>query len=288
MTTATTSHKLPRTTGKGRVTDQVSLHTDRMKWERLLVLGATGYAWIKTLAKDPENGARTVLLRYDPGFRAPARNSVWPADILVLEGEFTAGDRKYNKMTYHYRPAGSWVGPIESATGATRLVFTADSPDPDRSSPDEVFYQNLDTDLPGSPLSTEAETDPHAPMRWRKTLRQDPIAQVALKLARVGKVGHRVHIDELHIHPWTEEAFLIQGRNQDYSADIEGHMLWGPGTYACRPAGECLHGDSLKLDDEYLLIARNGWTNDPAIQAEWDAYDEATIAPLPGPVVFEE
>src|SRR5258707_12709993 len=95
----------------------VVLYTDRINWMPLPVKGSQGLAWIKTLSKDRETGARTALIRYEPGFRAEAAVSQWPADTYTLEGGMRSGDLTYNKDTFHYRPAGSEIGPIETTTG---------------------------------------------------------------------------------------------------------------------------------------------------------------------------
>jgi hypothetical protein len=288
-----------------RRTMQVVLYTDRINWMPLPVPASRGLAWIKTLSKDKETGAKTAIIRYEPGFRAEASVSQWPADIYTLEGEMTCGDLTYNKDTYHYRPAGTEVGPIESRTGITRIIFTTDTRDPEKSSDKEVFVQNVLADIPlGEQANKDAMTANEnfgavtdstqamfntghiapnptvggeaAPFKWRKILRLDPKQEIAFRAQRVARAGIRDCVDEVHIHPWIEEAFLITGENQDYCADIDGHWRWTNGTYVCRPANECLHGDALKLDDNYYMLVRSGWTSDPAKAEEWKRLQDAT------------
>jgi hypothetical protein len=298
----------------------VVLYTDRINWMQFPVKGSHGFAWIKTLSRDNETGAKTALIRFEPGFRAEAAVSEWPMDIYTLEGEMRCGDLSYNKDTYHYRPAGTEMGPVETASGITRLIFTADSKDPDRSSDKEVFVQNVLSDIPVSHGAetenggTAAETfggvsnsvqsmfdtghiapDPTAPvppappsaLKWRKILRLDPKAEMAVRAQRVAKAGIRDCVDEVHIHPWSEEAFMVIGENQDYCHDIEGHWHWTAGTYVCRPPHECLHGDALKLDDNYYMIVRSGWTDDPVKAAAWKAEQDATQVAVPAQTFVE-
>lgn len=78
-----------------RKTNTAALYTHLINWEPLAVSGSAGFAWIKTLSKDPETGARTALIKYDPGFTAPETVSTWPADIYTLDGEMSAGGRHY-------------------------------------------------------------------------------------------------------------------------------------------------------------------------------------------------
>lgn len=296
-----------------RRTLQVVLYTDRINWMPFPVKNSQGLAWIKTLSKDEETGAKTAMIRFEPGFRAEAAVSEWPMDIYILEGEMRCGDLQYNKNTYHYRLAGTEIGPIETTTGITRLMFTADTKDPSKSSDKEVWVQNMLRDIPVGDLapsgngagahevfgaadsSTQSMFDtghiapdltapaptPASAMKWRKILRLDPKAEIAFRVQRVAKAGIRDCIDEVHIHPWIEEAFLVTGENQDYCADIDGHWHWTSGTYVCRPANRGLHGDAVKLDDAYFMVVRSGWTNDPVKAARWKAEQDATQVPVP-------
>ncbi len=307
-----------------RKTGNITLHTEWISWEPFRVAGAVGYAWIKTLSKDEETGARTALIKYEPGFRAPACTASWPIDSYTLEGSMQCGDLWYRKDTFHYRPVGTEIGPISTEEGIVRLIFTADSPDPAKNSSEEIFIQNVVTDVPPDPPSLSApdqldEAGPdsgfgahgesaremfdhghlpanlgtlegareHKGERWRKILRLDPIAEYAIRVQRVQKVGVRDCVEKMHMHPWSEEAFLIRGNNQDYDHDIEGHWKWMPGTYVCRQPGTCMHGDATKLDDDYYMIVRSGWTADPEKARRWRDWQDANEVPVP-PISFRE
>src|SRR5437870_1826801 len=106
-----------------RKTNHTFLYTHLMRWEPLILKGGEGNAWIKTLAKDEKTGARTMLIKFDPGYVQKKTVAEWPADIYVLEGEMQCGNRKYEQGTFHYRPAGAAFGPIDSPGGITRLIF---------------------------------------------------------------------------------------------------------------------------------------------------------------------
>jgi hypothetical protein len=274
-----------------RKTNRVVLYTTLINWMPMDVKDSQGYARCKTLAKDEETGARTMLIKYEPGFKAEARVSTWPADIYVLEGEMQCGDRSYSQDTYHYRPAGTPIGPVDCPKGCTRLIFTADSKEPGKSSTEEIFIQNVGSDVapdPPSPL-----VDPKHPTlrdRWRKILRVDPAAELSVRVQRVLNPGGNGWGPQgrMQFHPWVEECFLIAGVNQDYSADIDGHWRWIPGVYVCRQPYEGLHGDSLKFDGDYHMIVRSGWTDDPARAAEWNAIQDKSASTIPIAVQFEE
>jgi hypothetical protein len=274
-----------------RRTQNIVLYTDRMNWMPLSVKGSRGYARCKTLAKDEETGARSMLVRYEPGFSAEATVAAWPADIYVLEGEMTCGDRTYRKDTYHYRPAGTPIGPINSPTGITRLVLTADSQEPGRSSPDEVFVQNVESDIEPDPPSPRFDPDhPTLHDRWRKILRRDPLAEVAVRVQRVLAPGGNGWGPQgsIQYHPWVEEVFMFAGENQDYLADIDGHWRWVKGVYVCRQPFQGLHGDSMKFDGDYHMLVRTGWSEDPAKLAEWKAAEQASAQTIPPSVTFDE
>lgn len=283
-----------------RRTNRTTLYSEQMRWEPLPVKGSDGYAWIKTLSKDAETGARTALIRYEPGFIAPAAVATWPVDMYVLEGEMQAGDRRYEKHTYHYRPAGTPIRPIRSQTGITRLVFTADSKDPGRSSPDEVFIQSVERDVPWDAggggqtraISPERKTSQDALMeekrlRRNKSLRTDRLQGIRIWIYACKRSGLRNMIGEMHAHPYHEELFMVEGGNMEYMEELDGHVRWGPGFYLCRPPGECPHGDTLKLTDSTYCVVRTGWTDDPQRTAQWKAEGVRTTVPL-RPLGFEE
>jgi len=232
-----------------------------------------------------------MLIRYEPGFKAEASVSEWPADIYVLDGEMQCGDRFYAKDTYHYRPAGTPIGPIECPKGITRLVMTTDSKEPGKSSPEEIFIQNVDSDVEPAPPRPLVDPDhPTLHDRWRKVLRRDPLAEMSVRVQRVLAPGGNGWGPQgkMQFHPFVEEVFMFGGLNQDYSADIDGHWTWMAGCYVCRQPFEGLHGDSLKFDGDYHMIVRSGWTDDPERLAEWKAIEQASARDIPIAVEFDE
>ncbi len=237
-----------------RATNKTFLYTDRMRWEPLLVKGSTGgRAWIKTLARDPQNGARTCLVKYDPGFKAPATTPEWPADIYVIDGSMKSGDKQYKKSTFHYRPLGAKQGPIETSEGCTRLIFTAD--DKNKSSKTEVFLPDTST-MPWGP--GYSNIDPEGINGGTRVLRSDPDLRLTIVI-HTFFIPERSLVHKGHRHDHTEEAFTLEGEMEDYCGDVEGHMYWVPGTYICRPPGGSVHGDTNKWKIPVTNIIRRGW-----------------------------
>ncbi len=234
-----------------RRTNRSVLYTDLIRWEPLRVPNSQGMAWIKTLSKDAETGARTALIKFDPGFKQKVSVSAWPMDTYVLEGEMTCGDRHYEKDTYHYRPAGVRYGPIETKLGITRIIFTANQKA--KSSKDEIFIQDV-KQMPWGKSSADLN-DP----RGLKDLRQDPVAGISFLLHASWAVGHRNIPGQMHSHGHEEEAYVLQGEWEDYLGDIEGHIHWRPGMYICRVPGDSWHGDTIALRPPKATLVRRGW-----------------------------
>ncbi len=237
-----------------RKTNQTFLYSHLMRWEPLAIKGSQGNAWIKTLAKDASSGARTMLVRFDPGFSQKKAVAQWPADIYLLEGGMTSGNRVYEQGTYHYRPGGTAFGPIETATGITRLIFTADSKT--KSSNKEIFIQNTNK-MPWSP----SYSDPDVRKKGVKVLREDKAEPVSI-LIHGHFVPGRDLPGEKHFHDHHEEAYTLAGETEDYLADVDGHMFWVPGTYICRNIGASAHGDAMKTTVPNMQIIRRNWVGD--------------------------
>ena len=240
-----------------RRTNRTGLYTDRIRWEPLEVPDSQGRAWMKTLSKDEETGARTALIKVDPGFRQEAAVSEWPADIYVLEGEMQSGDRIYAANTFHYRPGKSAYGPIESSKGCTRIIFTADTKD--KSSKEEVFIQDVQQ-MTWGPSYADL-TGKHLGL---KTLRRDPEADISILVHTTFTPGVVAVESVYHVHDHVEEAYILEGEFEDYLGEIDGHIYWMPGFYVCRPPNESPHGDSRFLKTPVKTLIRRGWAGEGA------------------------
>ena len=233
-------------------TNRSYVYTPLMRWEPLPVEGSTGHAWVKGLSKDDETGARTAMIKYDPGFRAPKTKSEWPIDMFVLEGGMTSGNRTYQKGTFHYRPAGAEIGPIETTTGITRIIFTAE--ERGKSSPDEVFIQ--DTELQEW---TKSYSDPTGTKRKLKDLRQDTIAGITMLIHSSFLPGLRAIENEMHVHDHIEEYYVLMGEFHDYLEDVDAHVRSVEGMYFYRAPFESYHGDTTSVITPSRVLVRRGW-----------------------------
>ncbi len=242
---------MPRRTGRS------TIYTDSMRWMPLQVKGSQGGAWIKTLSKDDVTGARTALIRFDPGFKQEKSVSTWPMDMYVLEGDMQAGDQRFQKDSFAYRPGGVAYGPISTNTGVTRLIFTSDQKD--RSSKKPVFIPNVN-ELPWQPSYMDP-TDTSL-KRAAKLLRSDPEAGYSVYLHYIRVPGGDSRAGLAHIHKHSEETFLLYGEMDDYLDEVEGHFHWRAGTYSCRPPNESLHGDGVVTKAPVMVLLRIGWVGD--------------------------
>ncbi len=185
-------------------TNQTVLETSLMRWEPLAVKNSEGKAWIKTLSKDEENGARTLLIKFDPGFKQEATTSNLPMDMFVLEGGMQYGDVRFEKDTFHYRPGKTQFGPIDSPEGCTRLVFTLGE---GRESPAEpIFIQDVKQMSWGADLF-----DVTAAKRGRKTLRMDEDSGIVVRFHETWELGSRGLQGVQGLHDYQDEYFTIEG-----------------------------------------------------------------------------
>jgi anti-sigma factor ChrR (cupin superfamily) len=77
--------------------------------------------WVKPLLADAATGARTELMRMDPGAYVDAHGHDQLEEIYVLEGEFSDADRTYRPGDYCVRAVGA-VHVASSKTGCTMLL----------------------------------------------------------------------------------------------------------------------------------------------------------------------
>ena len=238
-----------------KMTNKTFVYSHLMRWEPLELEGGEGPCWIKTLAKDEDTGAKTVLLRFGPGYRQKEAVSKVSADIYTLEGEMKSGDRTYGPDTYHYRPPGTKIGPVTSISGITRILFTGGPSD--KYSPEELFVP----DVKELPWTTDY-VDLTYTTSMIKVLRKDKESDVSLLIHGHWQVGGRTHTGEGHIHNHVEEAYILMGENEDYLEDIDGHIYWVPGAYLCRQPMTSQHGDTLKHVIPFHTLVRRCYVED--------------------------
>jgi anti-sigma factor ChrR (cupin superfamily) len=78
--------------------------------------------WVKPLLADVSTGARTELMRIDPGASAEAHSHEELEEMFVLSGEFSDDGRTYRPGDYCVRAVGTIHG-SSSKTGCTVLLI---------------------------------------------------------------------------------------------------------------------------------------------------------------------
>ena len=259
-----------------RIAQESVTHSDNLIWEPLHIEGAEGEAFVKVLGRDEENGARTALVKYEAGFKHPKRTSRSYADIYVLEGEITDGDKTLRRGAYQYRPTGTEFGTVESSIGCVRFVRTGGIDDTN-CSPDEILIPNAEWDDWQSHPTFSA-------VHLIKVLRQDEAAQLHLSLIMGYKEG-MVH-DSTQWHDHGEEVFVISGGEfTAYEGDVEGRYLLSPRTYIARQPYKSRHGFSYNVKPPVLMMAiRGGWTGS---LEEYAGKDSSVTPGMPKPTFSE-
>ena len=237
-------------------TSHTLLYTSLLRWEPLVVEGSEGLAWIKTLAKNEETGARTALVRFDPGYKQAKSIGQGAADIYVLEGEMGCGELAYKLGTYQYRPRGTEFGPIECPNGITRLVFQAGPDDPVSAEP--VFI----ADVAQLPWQQGYNTSYWGTVKdGIKSLREDKLANLSVLITALFIPG-LFEKDVYSQHDHFEEALVLQGEAWVWLDEIDGHHVFEPGLYLYREPYSSGHGDVLTTKAPRQMFVRRGWVGD--------------------------
>ena len=228
------------------------IHGDRLVWEPVVVEGTKGNAWIKSLWKDEESGARTVLVKYDAGYELDECVSGGYADLFVLEGDLVYSGHTCSAGSYIYQPKGLSYGPVKTRDGATVLIMAA-GPKATRGSNKPVFIEDINS-LPGVPDAEFGKLKVRA-------LRADETAGVRVGISWCHHEGP-IHSD-VHYHSHSEELYILEGAIEDWEQDVDGNRVFVPGTYLYRPSNASVHGAPTLRKAPYSAIVRlANWSPD--------------------------
>lgn len=224
---------------------------------------------VKPLSEDAATGAATLLVRYPPGWRAPAAE--WcgaDEELFVVAGELSLGGASLGRHHYGYWPAG-YVRRDFAAGPAGATVITCLSAQPS-------YSQAVDAAPAYDPAALTERLDPFR-LPWDQTNMDPNIAHLNayrknLRLAPDGSgrsyllaglpqgypsSGH----EPLERHPHVEEMFMIAG---DMPCSLG---IMRAGAYFWRPA-DIWHGADCTVNG-FLLFARTPGSNRTI--SEWSA-----------------
>ncbi len=221
-----------------KVTPYALTYAPNFKWAPLEVPNSDGKAWIKILGKDEESGAKAALVKYDAGFCQAGGTSEVYSDSIVVDGGLTLDGKRFNRLGYWYRPAGTNYGPIAVEQDTTRFVITGGRDE--EHSAEGIHKANVE-DNDGWEVSERGSA-------WsEKTLRIDE------------KAGHLITYQSANmftmflagtkwVHPDIEEAYCIEGAGWDYVGEVDTFVQLKPGTYIYRRPNETFHGTATTFD----------------------------------------
>ncbi len=228
--------------GNGRGFTGFLKHND-LQWQPLPVQGIAGGLQAKTLSRDKQSGAVTMLIYYPAGWRNPQRGyHSGGEELFVLEGDLSIGGQTLTNRCYSYLPAGFAHGPVSTVNGALTLTFFDRAPDftpspeaqPGTRGQDFIASKNY-YDEAWALGSTRAQTKTPSPLLI-KVLRQDEQTGARTWIAGV-LGGHPSYTWETH--PTWEEGYLLEGEYR-LAECLDGKSRLGnysPGSYFFRPAG---------------------------------------------------
>jgi quercetin dioxygenase-like cupin family protein len=220
------------------------INQQELTWEEFRVQGVASGLKAKTLSRDPQTGAVSLLISYPPGWRSRADSNYHSGDeeIFVLEGDLTIGVRTLTDRCYSFIPAGMAHGPVSSRNGCLALTFFDREPDVIASNESKpgakidrvVEYKNY-FDEPWALGATRAKSKTPPPLLV-KVLRQDGRTGARTWIAGVLS-GHPNYTWETH--PTWEEGYLIEGeyRLAECLDRKSKAGVYTPGSYFFRPAG---------------------------------------------------
>lgn len=226
-----------------------------LPWQRGLYAPGRGDVDMKLLSIDEAQTDATCIVRYEPGWARNAPEYLTAhEEFLVLDGEIQINDRRYEKHTYGFLPAGYARESSGSEHGAVVLTMFYDRPETHLGQPPNGLYDDSLLVEYVNPLTMEWDpglVDPQLAAGVAiKPLREDPsTGEVSFLYC---SPPHRVPPNMAKpqwTHPMVEELYCLEG---EYVWGDVGRM--GPGGYSWWREG-VYHGPA-GTDTGYHLFVR--------------------------------
>jgi hypothetical protein len=77
----------------------------------------------KMLSLDPDNGACSMTVMFEPGYKQPPGMSYSEYELFIMSGSINVGSRTWGPGSYFFVPAGVAIEALSSPRGATGLLF---------------------------------------------------------------------------------------------------------------------------------------------------------------------
>lgn len=189
----------------------------------------------RLLSEDDETGAKSLLVRYPPGFATAGGALSVDDEFLVLDGEIAVGGRPYPAMSFAHLPAGRDAGAWSSAKGAVVLEFFSGTParavQPISWDERRLVLHKCLFDVPYTG-NFHPEFPPGA---GRKMLYEDPVTRDTTWV--LGTMPIR-WAERSEVHPTVEEMYLLAGEvHGDRGVMRPGAYFWRPPSVPHGPFG---------------------------------------------------
>jgi hypothetical protein len=77
----------------------------------------------KMLSMDPDNGASSMTVMFEPGYKQPPGMSYTEYELFIMSGSINVGSKTWGPGSYFMVPAGIAIEALTSPRGATGLMF---------------------------------------------------------------------------------------------------------------------------------------------------------------------
>lgn len=94
-----------------------------VKFKKMTLPGFKKGMHYKMLSLDPDNGACTMTVKFEPGYKLPPGMSYTEYEMLIMKGSVQYGDETYEKGHYLWVPAGVHMPAMHSKRGFTALLM---------------------------------------------------------------------------------------------------------------------------------------------------------------------
>jgi hypothetical protein len=222
----------------------------------------------KVLSMDVDNGACTLKVRFNGGYKRKPGLSYSDSEIFVLEGRIKVGDEVWTRGHYAFIPAGMHVGAISIPQGAEALVMYNDcEPSFEESDQNHQFaltaaYMSLNTysDAPWAPGNIVNPSVASGCLI--KPLHYDPLTEA---ISFLYCMTPRFRQDNISYHDSAEESYHIWGESwmMQFGYLPTGGYFWRPeyinhGAFRCELGTIAFGRTDSKLHNYFHF---NPWSN---------------------------
>jgi Domain of unknown function (DUF4437) len=211
---------------------------------------------VKSLSRDSDSGAVSVLVRFPSGWSAPAPGPLGTTEeLIVLDGLLELGGRRYRQDCYGWFPSGWWHTVRAATDGAVALVFFGAEPvcGAGALAPAGAALEAVFMDAFERPWATDADgVDFGGAGQRRKVLRGSPARGGATMLIAAPPHRHPPSWrGPQEIHACAEEMYVLSG---DFLTPA-GPMT--SGAYCSRPR-DTAHGPYGSRGGGLALVRTHG------------------------------